>query len=309
MAAINTAVEVDMTGQVCSDSIGHQFYSGIGGQVDFVRGASRSRGGKVIIALASTAKEGKVSTIVPELSPGAGVVTTRGSVRFVVTEWGWADLQGKNIRERAIALVNIAHPAFREQLLQAAKRRHYVYQDQILPPPGGLYPEAYETRVTLGGRELSCRPIKPTDDSLLKDLFYRLSDESIYKRYFSQIKIMPHERLQEETNVDYDTRMTMVCLAAREGGVEEAVALGQYVLDESTNRAEVAFMVRDDWHGKGIGTHLVRTVIGIAKEKGVEGITAVVWPQNQSMLNILYKLGYTVKSRYEDDAYRLSFDI
>ena len=309
MAAINTAVEVDMTGQVCSDSIGHQFYSGIGGQVDFVRGASRSRGGKVIIALASTAKEGKVSTIVPELSPGAGVVTTRGSVRFVVTEWGWADLQGKNIRERAIALVNIAHPAFREQLLEAAKSRHYVYQDQILPPPGGLYPEQYETRVTLGGRELSCRPIKPTDDSLLKDLFYSLSDDSIYKRYFSQIKIMPHERLQEETNVDYDTRMTMVCLAAREGGVEEAVALGQYVLDESTNRAEVAFMVRDDWHGKGIGTHLVRTVIGIAKEKGVEGITAVVWPQNQSMLNILYKLGYTVKSRFEDDAYKLTWDI
>jgi len=309
MVAINTAVEVDLTGQVCSDSIGHKFYSGIGGQVDFVRGASRSRGGKVIIALASTAKEGKVSTIVPELSPGAGVVTTRGSVRFVVTEWGWADLQGRSIRERAIALVNIAHPAFRDQLLTAAKTRHYVYQDQILPPAGGLYPDQYETRGTFGGRELFFRPIKPTDDALLKDLFYSLSDDSVYKRYFSQIKIMPHERLQEETNVDYDTRMTIVGLSVGEAGAEQAVALGQYVLKESSNRAEIAVMVRDDWHGKGLGSYLVRSIVDVAKEKGIEGIDAVVWPQNRTMLNILYKLGYTVKSRFEDGAYHLSFDL
>ena len=310
MAAINTAVEIDLTGQVCSDSIGHQFYSGIGGQVDFVRGAARSRGGKVIIALASTAKEGRVSTIVPELSSGAGVVTTRGSVRFVVTEYGWADLQGKNIRERALALVTIAHPAFREQLLAAAKASHYVYQDQILPPPGGLYPEQYEKRAAFGERELFFRPIKPTDEPLLKDLFYSLSDDSIYKRYFSQIKIMPHERLQEETNVDYETRMTLVALSVSDdGGVELAVGLGQWVLNESTNRAELAVTVRDDWHGKGLGSYLVRAMIGIAKEKGIEGITAVVWPQNRTMLNILYKLGYTVKSRFEDDAYKLTFDI
>lgn len=310
MAAINTAVEVDLTGQVCSDSIGHQFYSGIGGQVDFVRGASRSRGGKVIIALASTAKEGKVSTIVPELSPGAGVVTTRGSVRFIVTEWGWADLQGKSIRERALALVNIAHPAFREQLLAAAKTRHYVYQDQILPPPGGLYPEQYEQRERFGEHDLFFRPVKPTDEPLLKEMFYSLSDDSIYKRYFSQIKIMPHERLQEETNVDYDTRMALVALMqSDDGNVEQAVGLGQYVLNESTSRAELAVMVRDDWHGLGLGSHLVRAMIAIAKEKGVEGITAVVWPQNRTMLNILYKLGYTVKSRFEDDAYKLTFDI
>jgi acyl-CoA hydrolase/GNAT superfamily N-acetyltransferase len=308
MVAINTAVEVDLTGQVCSDSIGHQFYSGIGGQVDFVRGAARSRGGKVIIALPSTAKDGRISTIVPELSPGAGVVTTRGSVRFIVTEWGWADLQGKSIRERALALVNIAHPAFREQLLAAAKARHYVYQDQILPPPGGLYPEQYEHHATFDGEELFFRPIKPTDEPLFKDLFYSLSDDSIYKRYFSQIKIMPHERLQEETNVDYETRMTLIALSVHDG-VEEAVGLGQYVLNESTNRAELAVIVRDRWQGRHLGSHLVRTMIDIAKEKRVEGITAVVWPQNRTMLNILYKLGYTVKSRFEDGAYKLTWDL
>ncbi len=116
MVAINSALQVDLTGQVCSDSIGSQFYSGIGGQVDFLRGASRSVGGKPIIAISSTAKDGTISRIVPMLSPGAGVVTSRGLVRYVVTEYGVAYLHGKTIRQRAQALIDIAHPKFREEL-------------------------------------------------------------------------------------------------------------------------------------------------------------------------------------------------
>jgi 4-hydroxybutyrate CoA-transferase len=116
MIAINSALQVDLTGQVCSDSIGNQFYSGIGGQVDFLRGATRSKGGKPIIAMSSTAKQGTISRIVPMLDPGAGVVTSRGLVRYVVTEYGVAYLHGKTIRERAKSLIEIAHPSFREQL-------------------------------------------------------------------------------------------------------------------------------------------------------------------------------------------------
>ncbi|MGO9403132.1 MAG: acetyl-CoA hydrolase/transferase family protein [Terriglobales bacterium] len=118
MVAINSALQVDLTGQVCSDSIGNQFYSGIGGQVDFLRGASRSVGGKPIIAISSTAKDGTISRIVPILSPGAGVVTSRGLVRYIVTEYGVAYLHGKTIRQRAQALIDIAHPKFREELYQ-----------------------------------------------------------------------------------------------------------------------------------------------------------------------------------------------
>ena len=125
MVAINSAIEVDLTGQVCADSIGHRLYSGIGGQLDFVRGASRSRGGKAIIALPSTAAGGSVSRIVPELKPGAGVVTTRGDVHFVVTEYGVADLFGRTLRERARALISIAHPGFRDELERAALRFNY----------------------------------------------------------------------------------------------------------------------------------------------------------------------------------------
>ena len=126
MVAINSAIEVDITGQVSSDSIGTRFYSGFGGQTDFIRGASRSRGGKPIIALPATAAKGKASRIVPVLSPGAGVVTTRADVRWVITEFGAAYLFGKTVRERAKALINIAHPDFREGLERAARERKLI---------------------------------------------------------------------------------------------------------------------------------------------------------------------------------------
>ena len=126
MVAINSALQVDLTGQVCSDSIGNQFYSGIGGQVDFLRGASRSKGGKPIIAISSTAKSGTISRIVPVLSPGAGVVTSRGLVRYVVTEYGVAYLHGKSIRERAKALIEIAHPKFRDDLYEYCERTKWL---------------------------------------------------------------------------------------------------------------------------------------------------------------------------------------
>jgi acyl-CoA hydrolase len=129
MVAVNSAIEVDLTGQVCSDSIGLQIYSGFGGQVDFVRGAAHSEGGKPIIAMPSTARQGKVSRIVSTLRRGAGVVTTRADLHYVVTEYGTAALHGKNLRERAQELIRIAHPDFREELSRAAHERKLVTGD------------------------------------------------------------------------------------------------------------------------------------------------------------------------------------
>ena len=130
MVAINSALQVDLTGQVCSDSIGNQFYSGIGGQVDFLRGASRSKGGKPIIAISSTAKHGTISRIVPMLAPGAGVVTSRGLIRYIVTEYGVAYLHGKSIRERAKALIEIAHPDFRAELWEYCEKTKWLQHPQ-----------------------------------------------------------------------------------------------------------------------------------------------------------------------------------
>ena len=133
MVAVNSAIQVDLTGQVCSDSIGSTFYSGIGGQVDFLRGATRSKGGKPIIAIPSTAKQGKISRIVPVLDPGAGVVTSRGLVRYIVTEYGVAYLHGKSIRERAKALIDIAHPDFRAELYEYCAKTKWLQNPQAAP--------------------------------------------------------------------------------------------------------------------------------------------------------------------------------
>lgn len=131
MVAVNSALQIDLTGQVCADSLGTYFYSGIGGQVDFIRGASFSKGGKPIIALASTAKDGTVSRIMPGLRPGAGVVTSRGSVHYIVTEQGVAYLHGKSIRQRAEALIQIAHPKFREELYEYCERTRWLQRPAL----------------------------------------------------------------------------------------------------------------------------------------------------------------------------------
>jgi acyl-CoA hydrolase len=126
MIAINSAIQIDLTGQVCADSIGTRPYSGFGGQLDFMRGAARSKGGKPIVALPSSAKNDSVSRIVPVLDTGAGVVTTRADVHYVVTEYGVAYLHGKTLRQRAEALIAIAHPKFRDGLYDFAAKAHYM---------------------------------------------------------------------------------------------------------------------------------------------------------------------------------------
>ncbi len=161
MVAINGALQIDLTGQVCADSIGTKFYSGIGGQVDFIRGASMSPGGKPILALPSTAKDGQVSRIVASLDPGAGVVTSRGDVEYVVTEYGVADLQGRSIRDRAMALISIAHPSYRAELLDAGKERHYVFPDQITSELG--YPRKYEKKIEIEGAPACAHAPHPHD--------------------------------------------------------------------------------------------------------------------------------------------------
>lgn len=303
MVAINTALEIDLTGQVCSDSIGHRFYSGIGGQVDFIAGASRSKDGKAIIALMSTVKNDTISTIVPKLSEGAGVVTTRGAVRYVVTEWGYADLHGKSIRERALALIAIAHPKFRDWLLEEAKRLNYAYSDQKAPPPGGyVYPEELECKGDVCGERILFRPIKTTDEALLRDLFYSLTNESVYKRYFSSIKVMPHQKLQEETNLDYQTKMAIVAVTVSDG-VEEMVGVGAYTMDPSTDEAETSFMVRDDWQAKGIGTELLRLIIKIARQRRIKALSAYVLRDNPAMLHLFLKQGFTTRYVPGEDAF------
>ncbi len=308
MVAINSALEIDLTGQVCADSIGHRVYSGIGGYVDFMHGAARAPRGKTIIVLPSTSSDGRRSRIVSHLTHGAGVVSSRSTVRYVVTEFGIAYLHGKTIRERALALINIAHPKFRERLLDEAKNLRYVYQDQIIPPIyEPLYPGQWEThQIFPGNVRLFFRPIKPTDERALQEFFYSLPDQDIYYRFLSAMKVFPHRNTQAMCNVDYEHEMAIVGVTG-EIGNETIIALGRYILDQKTNMAEVDFAVRTQWQRAGIGSFLLHYLCEIAKSKQISGFTAYVLASNRKMLSVFLKVGYVVHSHCEDGINEISF--
>jgi len=310
MVAINVGLEIDLTGQVCADSLGYQFYSGIGGQVDFIRGASRSRGGKPVIAMPSTARDGQVSRIVPHLTEGAGVVTTRGDVHYVVTEYGIAYLHGKSIRERVLALVNIAHPKFRTELLQAAKAQKYIYADQIeFDSDKVTYPEELEHHDTLrDGTEVFFRPVKPTDEAALSEMLYSLSEASVRTRYMAQTVTFPHKDVQRLTNIDYSQNLAIVGTVPSVSG-EEFVAIAQYFLDPKTNSAEVAFLVQDEWQRKGMGTFLLNYLAQIARKRGVKQFYAKVLSANKPMLAIFHNSGYEVKTEFDGEVYSITYDL
>ena len=306
MTAINTALEIDLTGQATAESIGKLFYSGIGGQADFMRGAVLSRNGKTILAIPSTAEGGTVSRIVPFLKEGAGVTLHRGDVHYVVTEYGIAYLQGKNIRERAMELISISHPNFRPWLIQEAKKSNLIYPDQaFISGKRGEYPEHLEThRTTQSDLEVLLRPVKISDEPLLKDFFYSLSDNSLYRRFISMRKDMPHERLQKFVIIDYTEQMVILALISQ-GEKEVIVGVGQCAIIETKHTAEVGFAVRDDYQNKGIGTELLSYLTYLAKRQGLLGFYAEVLIENRAMLHLFEKIGFDIKKRREEGVYEL----
>lgn len=287
--SISSALEVDLTGQVCSDSIGYRFYSGIGDQVDFLRGSAMSKGGFSIIVLPSTAQNGEVSRIVPHLSEGAGVATTRGDVNFIVTEYGIAELQGKGIYQRVMELTQIAHPKFRDELIEFAKKRHYIFKDQLPPSSEDLlFLEAYKRNFTLkNGKTVEFRPLLPSDEFAYRNFFYSLQEKTIYFRFFYRMQLFSHEVVQKQwASVDYRKNMSIVGLVQK-GGHKEIMAIGSYADDGG--RAEVAFVVREDFQGMGTASFMLEMLEGIARENDYSGFSATVLKENAGMLHVFKK--------------------
>ncbi len=290
LISISSALEVDLTGQVSTDSMGYLFYSGIGDQVDFIRGSAMSKGGFSIIALPSTANNDTVSRIVPHLSQGAGVATTRGDVNFIVTEYGIASLHGKSIYQRVMELAQIAHPKFRAELIDVARERHYIFKDQMPPAQEDLlFLENYKTTQKLrGGKTIEYRPLLPSDEFLYRNFFYSLQEETIYLRFFYKMKIFSHEVAQRQwARVDYRKNMSVIGLV-QTGGRKEIMAIGSYA-DASEKCAEVAFVVREDFQGMGIGSFLLKFLEGIAIENGYTSFCASVLRENKAMLQVFKK--------------------
>jgi acyl-CoA hydrolase/RimJ/RimL family protein N-acetyltransferase len=310
MTAINAALEIDLTGQATAESIGKSFYSGIGGQADFMRGATLSVGGKTILVLQSTAEDDRISRIVPFLNEGAGVTLTRGDVHYVVTEFGIAYLHGKNIRERAMALIVIAHPKFRPWLIEEGKKLNLIYEDQaFIPGEKGEYPEHLESyRTTKSGLTILLRPVKISDEPLLKDFIYSLSEQSMYRRFISVRKDMPHKRLQEFVVIDH-TKQTVILAVIEKGEQEIIIGMGQYDIDEVNHSADVAFVVRDDYHSKGVGSELLSYLTLLAKRQGLLSFTAEVLAENPWMLRLFEKMGFDTESRNEEGMYELKMNL
>ena len=294
LVSISSALEVDLTGQICSDSMGYLFYSGIGDQVDFLRGSSMSEGGFSIVALPSTAQNGSISRIVSHLSEGAGVATTRGDVNFVITEYGIAELQGKSIYQRVMELAQIAHPKFREQLINVAKKRHYIFSDQLPPSTEDLlFLEGYKRTFKLrDGKTAEFRPLLPSDEIAYRNFFYSLQEKTIYMRFFYRMRSFSHEVVQKQwASVDYRKNMSIIGLVQKRGH-KEIIAIGTYAYDRE-QVAEIAFVVREDYQSMGIASYLLAMLEQIAKENNYLYFQASVLRENRAMIQVF-------KKRYPD---------
>jgi acyl-CoA hydrolase/GNAT superfamily N-acetyltransferase len=310
MVAVNMALEIDLTGQVCSDSVGGKFYSGIGGQIDFNRGAAKADGGRAVITLPSLNKEGTESRIVCTLQAGSGVVINRGSVHYVVTEYGVAYLHGKSIQERVMALISIAHPEFREQLFREAVQAKYLRPDLARFGNRFLIPAEESIRASYlleDGTEVIFRSIKPTDEPHMRDLIYNLSQETIYYRFMSRQQRFTARQIQDFVYIDHRRDVAIVGTIPEAHG-EQIIAVGTYYLNEKTNLAEVAFVVRDGWQNKRLGTFLFKHLTKIAKRNGITGFTAEVLRENGRMQNVFNHSGLKVSSQLEEGVYSFNME-
>jgi GNAT superfamily N-acetyltransferase len=238
--------------------------------LDFIHGAEISPGGRTIFALPSRNREGQPNILI-SVKDYPNQFQLRESVDLVVTEYGVARQRGYSLRERAQALIDIAHPDDRPLLIEQARQRHIIYADQVfIPESAHLYPsDIDETHTFPGDVRMRFRPIKPSDEEEMRRLFYRFSDTAVYYRYFGHIRSMPHAKMQEYVNVDWSRTMSIVGIAESEDQ-SRVIAEARYIMQDVPLLAEVVFVVDEAYQGLGIATFLFRLLIRLAKERGVE---------------------------------------
>ena len=287
MVSVTQAFAIDLTGQVCVDQLGGEFYSGIAAQGEFLRGASRSEGGKAIICLASTSDDGAESRVRATLAPGEGVTVARTDVHYVITEFGIAYLFGKSIRERAIALIEVAHPKFRTGLFEQAKAMGYLPEAQTLKNMRA-YPVEEEVTITLkDGRVVLLRPAVSTDGNGIRDLFHSMSESDVYTRFFRKVRELSGQDVQRLCNVDFENEVAFVAATGTREN-PQIVAQACYFVDASTNLGETAFMVSPKWQGCGLGAALQRRLAEHAAARGVRGFVAEMLATNANMVRLAH---------------------
>ena len=303
--AVFHAKKVDLLGRVTFDIGKGSLTSGPGIAADIISGAELSVNGKTIFGLPSRDTRGE-SNIITILTDQRNQFHMRESIGLVVTEYGVANLKWRSIRERAQALIDIAHPEDRAKLVAEAKQRKILFQDQIfLSESAKFYPDNELSHHTFkNGLRVLFRAVKPSDEEAMRRLFYRFSNETVYRRFFYPITTMPHVKMQEYVNIDYEGVMSIVALAG-EDDRERIIAEARFVKDDQTAFADVAFVVDEGYQGLGIGTHLYKTLIRLAKERGVKGFTAEVLKENTNMIRIFEKAGLPVAKILQEGVYQI----
>jgi acyl-CoA hydrolase/GNAT superfamily N-acetyltransferase len=274
--------------------------------VDFFAGSALSEKGRSIFALTSRDLKGH-SNIRPSIADLPNQFGLYESVGTVVTEHGAAYLEGRTVRERAQALIEIAHPDDRAWLVQEAKARNILYPDQIfLEASARLYPQDISaTHRFREGLKVRFRPIKPSDEEGMRHLFYRFSEETHYSRYFHSIRSMPHAKMQEYVNVDWSRDMSVVGLVGEEGQ-GRIIAEGRYLRIPGSSLAELVFVVDEAFQGRGVATYLYALLIRLARERGLKGFTADVLFNNLAMMKVFHKGELPVQAHLESGVYHLT---
>jgi acyl-CoA hydrolase/RimJ/RimL family protein N-acetyltransferase len=309
MIAIMPARKVDITGGIVLPIGKGNVTPGPGQTQEFFAGVEHSHGGRTIFALPSRNLQGE-SNILLSVDDFPNQFTNRESLDMIITEYGIAFMMGRTVRERAQALIEVAHPDDRAELVRKAKVANILYFDQIyLEESGRLYPDKIAcTQTFKDGLTVYFRAIKPSDEEEMRKLFYRFSDKAVFYRYFTPIKVMPHAKMQEYVNVDYRCSMSIVGLI-EEGGIERIIAEGRYVLMKDRPFADTAFVVDEKYQGTGIATFILNTLITFAREQGIKGFTADVLADNKGMLKVYEKSGYPIQAVVEYGVYHLTLPL
>lgn len=305
MVSVTQVFAVDLTGQVCVDQLAGEFYSGIAAQGEFLRGASRSEGGKAIICLASTTDDGNESRVRAMPAPNDGVTIARTDVHYVITEFGIAYLFGKSIRERAIALIDIAHPKFRASLFAEAQALGYVPASQTLKNMRAYPVEEEVTAALKDKRTVLLRPARSTDGNDVRDFFHSLSAADVYTRFFRRVRELSGQDVQRLCNVNFENEVAFVAVTGTREN-PQIVAHCCYFIDPSTNLGETAFMISPDWQGCGLGAALQRRLVEHAKARGVRGFVAEMMSTNVNMVRLAHTGSTNVSAEPNGDTVRVT---